>query len=88
MGVCFKGNEEIVDLLLKKGANPNIKNLNGGTALMFAAMFGHENIFRKIVSAGGDLRARNNMGLNAIDLAAQQGNQSMADLIYELSLEH
>lgn len=33
MGVCFKGYKEIAALLLEHGADVNVQNLDGATAL-------------------------------------------------------
>jgi len=50
MYAAFKGNLEAVKYLLKKGANPAIKNLKGGTARRYAAYTKHfkvEQLFAK-----------------------------------------
>jgi ankyrin repeat protein len=45
-GVCFKGYFEMVKLLVEKGsANINESNGMGTTALTFASIFGHQDIF-------------------------------------------
>ena len=41
-GAAQYGDVEILNLLLDKGADPNIKNRLGGTPLMWAAVFGNE----------------------------------------------
>lgn len=58
-GVAFKGYEDMARLLLKYGANPNLKNAMGVTPYGFALMFGRfkmakilntkENLFSKIL---------------------------------------
>jgi len=40
MGVCFKGYASIAELLIETGADLNMQHGNGGTALMFATLFG------------------------------------------------
>lgn len=37
----FSGHRAIVELLLKKGANINVKNMNGNTPLIEAARWGN-----------------------------------------------
>ena len=37
MGAAYHGHERVVDLLLRHGAEVNLQNSNGGTALMAAA---------------------------------------------------
>ncbi len=48
---------------------------------MFASLFGHQNIVRMLIAQGADITLTDRRGLNAIDLAAQQGNKEMVDLL-------
>ena len=65
------GRGDIVELLLKAGANPNLhaseENL---TPLHDAASQGHLHIVRLLVAAGADKLARNSHGRTPYDLAA------------------
>lgn len=47
-GVCFKGNLDIVKLLVKNGANIQ------GKAIIYASMFGHKNIVSYLKNQGLD----------------------------------
>jgi len=44
MIASFYGHKEVVELLLKKGADVNAKDKNGRTALMIASKKGHKEI--------------------------------------------
>ena len=44
MGACFQNNEDLVDRLLKIGANVNLQNKMGDNALMFASLSNSKNI--------------------------------------------
>jgi ankyrin repeat protein len=74
MGVCFKGYLPIAELLLLHGADLNLQHGNGGTALMFATLFGRNDLVRLLMEHGADLNIKDNRGLTALDLAVQQGN--------------
>ena len=46
----------MVDLLLRRGADPNLQASNGSTALMLAAGNAHADIMCLVVPAGAELR--------------------------------
>ena len=75
MGVSFKGYADVARLLVARGANLNLQNGNGGTALMFATMFGRNELVRLLVEAGADQTIADRRGLTALHLAGQQGNE-------------
>lgn len=50
-----QGNEELVQELLRKGANPDTPGITGDNALSCAAHRGHENIVRMLLDAGADI---------------------------------
>lgn len=54
----------VVDTLIQAGADVNIKNDQGDTALLIASRQRLENsfIFKKLISAGADVRVRDNKG--------------------------
>ena len=55
MGACGAGQERMVDVLLERGASPDVQDDEGATALMFAAMHGHVGIVRRLLTAGAQL---------------------------------
>lgn len=46
---CSNGHEQIVELLLKHGANPNKKSSSGSTPLHYAIQNQHSNIVKKLI---------------------------------------
>ncbi len=59
----FNGSEEIVELLLSAGANPNAQDKKGVTALNTARSFnGLESICRMLIAAGADPDLKDNEG--------------------------
>jgi hypothetical protein len=59
---CMFGDELVVRALLANGADPNAKNVNGTTALMFAIERGHLRIARQLLAAGADASVRETLG--------------------------
>ncbi|MCA1964360.1 MAG: acyltransferase family protein [Prosthecobacter sp.] len=61
------GRDEVVRLLLEKGAKVQGCNRDGGTALHLAAFLGRGDISRALLAAGADKDARNVRGETALD---------------------
>jgi len=59
-----------VNLLIEEGAELNLKDNRGRTALMIAAERGHAKIVGVLREAGADLNIKDNESLTALDLAA------------------
>merc|ERR1711922_52713 len=59
-------NKEIVDLLLKYGANYDIQDKNGDTALIIAVKTGNVDIFNKLIVHGADMEKRNRQDKTAL----------------------
>ena len=55
---AFNGHNELVELLLEKGADPNIKTKAGTTALMGAAYGGHKRIAELLIAHGADVNVK------------------------------
>ena len=81
MGVCFKGYNEIAKLLLDNGANVNVTNFNGATALIFAATFGRMEIAKMLLEHGADKTLQDDRGHTAADHAKMQGIREMVELL-------
>ena len=48
------GHERVVELLLQNGADVNLQNSNGGTALMIVALLNHPAVVQRLLRAGAD----------------------------------
>jgi ankyrin repeat protein len=76
---------ELVQLLLDAGADPNLKNKNGGNALMIACGAGNEATVKKLLKAGADPSIKDNKGQDAKDWACQKTEQRHAKVCSLLS---
>lgn len=54
---AWLGHQEIVDYLIKKGANVHLGNVNNQQPLHIATTYGHFTIVRSLVAAGADINA-------------------------------
>jgi ankyrin repeat protein len=54
----LKGHTEIVQLLLEKGADVNLRTENGPTALMEASARGHADIVKTLLDKGAEVNAK------------------------------
>lgn len=61
------GHENVVELLLDRGAKPNHPNRDGGTALHSAAFLGRVKIVTLLLKAGADASAKNERGETPLD---------------------
>lgn len=60
---------EIVKYLVEAGGDPNRHTANGDTALILAAVWGHTEAVRFLVSKGADVSIKNKAGKTALDEA-------------------
>ena len=60
--------EPVVDALLNAGADVNMQDDRGFTALMWAAEIGRASVVKKLIAAGADVNVRRNDGKAAIDI--------------------
>jgi hypothetical protein len=67
-----KGHIQIVQALLKVGADPNKVDNRGFTALMGAAYHGHLNVVQALLKAGADPCLKNKNGIMALDFGINQ----------------
>lgn len=70
------GQDAILDLILKQGADPNCIDSNEMTSLHYACLKGHQNITLLLLYAGADPRATDSSGNSALHLAADHGHEA------------
>lgn len=73
-----KGSLDDVIELINQGINPNSRNINGDTALRFAAENGHIDIVKYLIEdAGVDVNSANNDGTTALMMATINNNPDL-----------
>jgi uncharacterized protein len=77
----YNQNQDVVEFLLEKGADPNAKDAAGNTALMGVAFKGYTDLAEKLIRAGADVNLRNNNGAPALTFAATFGHTGIATLL-------
>eukprot|EP00270_Netrium_digitus_P003641 TRINITY_DN14307_c0_g1_i1.p1 TRINITY_DN14307_c0_g1~~TRINITY_DN14307_c0_g1_i1.p1 ORF type:complete len:642 (+),score=208.09 TRINITY_DN14307_c0_g1_i1:218-2143(+) len=79
---CGHGEKATVEALLEMGANPNIANEDGVTALLTAAASGETDIVELLVKAGADVNASSaGGGVRPLMVAANEGNLRMLNIL-------
>jgi uncharacterized protein len=77
------GHEKIVSMLLKNGADPNIRKQGGFTPIHAAAQNGDKEMIRILLYGGADLASRSDDGKTPLDLALESGHTEAAKLLQE-----
>jgi len=77
------GDIDMVRLLIKKGANINVKDRKGVTALMEATGKGYIDIARLLIEKGADVNAKSDEGLTSLMDVSFKGNVEMVKLLIE-----
>ena len=81
MLVANNGHKEVVELLLKNKASPDLQNKNGVTALMMAAVNGHKEVAELLLTKGASPDLQNNNEGTALMLAAVNGHKEVVELL-------
>jgi ankyrin repeat protein len=77
------GHRNIVELLLKYKADPNIREQGGYTPLHAAAQNGDKDMIRTLLYGGADLTLQSDDGKMPLDLALEAGHTEAAKLLQE-----
>ncbi len=80
MVAALAGQTDGTKLLLDKGAKPDIRNNENGTALHIAAFFGHTKIVKMLVAKGADVNVRNVRGETPLDTVKGEWNEGLEGL--------
>lgn len=81
------GNLEIMEFLLSKGANANLKNDGGRTALHYAASKGWLKIAELLISHGAKINLKDKVGCTPLHRAASTGNSTLCEFLIEEGAE-
>jgi len=83
MEASLRGNSDVAELLLAKGADINAKDDHGFTALMWAVVGGHFHAVKLLLDKGADINAKNNNGQTALMHAALGGEVDAVKLLLD-----
>ncbi|MDR7305296.1 ankyrin repeat domain-containing protein [Rhodoferax saidenbachensis] len=75
-----KNNLKMLSLLLKGGANSNLRRLDGSTPLIDAA-FDREGLLDELLKAGAKRNSKNSTGRTALDTARLHRNQKAIEIL-------
>jgi hypothetical protein len=76
-----RGYIAVVQLLLKEGAEPDLKDNSGQKPLWWAAGEGHEAIVRLLIDEGAEPDSRDNFGQTPLSRAAGRGHEAIVRLL-------
>ena len=79
-----RGNQEIVNVLLAAGANPELKNARGYTSLVWAAMMKEWDIVDRLLQAGVNPASATNRNYTALHFALRSKQSELAARLIRL----
>lgn len=85
MLATYVGNAELVEKLIREGANPDARTGDGATALMYAAKNGRPDVAHLLLAAGADVNAISSAGWTALMHATN--NEKLAISLSSLTPE-
>jgi ankyrin repeat protein len=74
-------NNTVLRLLLERGADPNVTDTDGNTALMIAAERSDAQAVQALLAWKADVKARRKDGMTALSLAMRKGRQDIVALL-------
>jgi ankyrin repeat protein len=74
---------EVVEFLIKRGADPNAKTDSGFVALFWAARYGHESVAKVLIDHKADVNAKDKDGMSALKWATTNNQAKVVELLKE-----
>ena len=76
-----RGNKDVIELLIAKGAQVNAKDKFGSTPLHCAAWMGQKDVAELLIAKGVNVNAKDQHGQTPLHMAAHEGRKEVADLM-------
>ncbi len=80
---AMSGNVEAVQRLIQSGANVNVMQADGATAIHWAAYHGNADMVELLLAAGANPEATNRNGSTPMWLAAERGDTAVLEVLLE-----
>ena len=80
LACSYKDNDEMIKLLLEKGANPNVSGPKGETPLGFAAKYSLKAV-QMLVEKGADVNAKDEAGFTALRWAQKMEQSKIVEFL-------
>ncbi|MFC6268453.1 ankyrin repeat domain-containing protein [Frigoriflavimonas asaccharolytica] len=77
----FKGDQKLSELLLKKGANPDVQNGEGITALMYAVQNQNEDLVKLLLRYKTNIKLKDKQDKTAFEYAVFSKNKNITNLL-------
>ena len=84
---AYLGHQNITAILLKHGADINIRSSEGRTPLIWCGFRNHTKLAQFLLENGATLDLEDNQGWNALDIAIIRMNYEVAFLLYQCGLK-
>lgn len=81
MAAVVRGKNELAKSLLENGANPNLTNLQGTTALMYASQFKNVELVKLLLQYKADKTIINKEQKTAFEFAVFSNNDEIINLL-------
>ena len=82
-GLSYRGRPDLVEALLKAGANPKAANRDGSTPLWLASINGDAAVIRALLDAGADVNEALPLGRTPLMAAARTGSVEAVTLLLD-----
>ena len=81
MAAVVKGHVEIAKALIDAGADPNLTDANGATALHYAVMFNNQELATILMDADASAFMKNNVGQSPLDFAKMHNDKTLNTIL-------
>ena len=81
VGACYKGNLDIIRLLLNNGAEVDAVGSNGSTALIYAVLANNKELVKLLMEYKADPNKKDNKELSSMEYAAKRDKKELVKIM-------